>query len=98
MIDLSADLGEGSPGENDLWPLITSCNVACGGHVGDATLTYQWQHCDATGANCADIAGATSTTYVVQPTDAGGTLKVNETATNRFGTATGTSAVTAVVT
>lgn len=37
MIDLSADLGEGSPGENDLWPLITSCNVACGGHVGDAT-------------------------------------------------------------
>ena len=35
MIDLSADLGEGSPGEDGIWPLITSANVACGGHVGD---------------------------------------------------------------
>lgn len=35
MIDLSADLGEGSPGEDELWPLITSANVACGGHTGD---------------------------------------------------------------
>ncbi len=35
-LDLSADLGEGSPGEDELWPLITSANVACGGHVGDA--------------------------------------------------------------
>jgi 5-oxoprolinase (ATP-hydrolysing) subunit A len=36
MIDLSADLGEGSPGEDKIWPLITSANVACGGHTGDA--------------------------------------------------------------
>lgn len=36
MIDLSADLGEGSPGEEEVWPLITSANVACGGHIGDA--------------------------------------------------------------
>lgn len=36
MIDLSADLGEGSPGEDEIWPLIDSANVACGGHVGDA--------------------------------------------------------------
>jgi 5-oxoprolinase (ATP-hydrolysing) subunit A len=35
VIDLSADLGEGSPGEDEIWPLITSANVACGGHVGD---------------------------------------------------------------
>ena len=35
MIDLSADLGEGSPGEAEIWPLITSANVACGGHIGD---------------------------------------------------------------
>lgn len=35
MIDLSADLGEGSPGEDLLWPLVTSANVACGGHTGD---------------------------------------------------------------
>lgn len=35
MIDLSADLGEGSPGEDEIWPLIDSANVACGGHTGD---------------------------------------------------------------
>lgn len=39
-IDLSADLGEGAPGEDEVWPLITSANVACGGHVGDeASMT-----------------------------------------------------------
>jgi 5-oxoprolinase (ATP-hydrolysing) subunit A len=35
VIDLSADLGEGSPGEDEIWPLIGSANVACGGHTGD---------------------------------------------------------------
>ena len=35
MIDISADLGEGAAGEDEIWPLITSSNVACGGHVGD---------------------------------------------------------------
>jgi UPF0271 protein len=36
MVDLSADMGEGSPGEDEIWPLIDSANVACGGHIGDA--------------------------------------------------------------
>jgi len=36
VIDLSADLGEGAQGEPEIWPLITSANVACGGHYGDA--------------------------------------------------------------
>jgi len=64
-----------------------------------ATPAYQWQKCDAAGANCADIAGQTGQTYVVQPTDGGATLRVNVTATNRFGTSTPVpSAVTAVVT
>jgi UPF0271 protein len=35
VIDLSADLGEGAPDEDEIWPLITSANVACGGHAGD---------------------------------------------------------------
>lgn len=35
MIDLSADLGEGSPDEEAIWKLIVSANVACGGHYGD---------------------------------------------------------------
>lgn len=37
MIDISADLGEGSPREDEIWPLVTAANVACGGHVGDST-------------------------------------------------------------
>ncbi len=41
MIDLSADLGEGAPGEDEIWPLIDSANVACGGHTGDlASMTH----------------------------------------------------------
>src|SRR5262249_39805505 len=36
VIDISADMGEGSPGEDEIWPLINSANVACGGHIGDA--------------------------------------------------------------
>lgn len=32
-IDLNCDLGEGLPSDADLMPLITSANIACGGHV-----------------------------------------------------------------
>jgi UPF0271 protein len=35
VISISADLGEGSPNEEEIWPLIASANVACGGHTGD---------------------------------------------------------------
>jgi hypothetical protein len=61
------------------------------------TFAYQWQRCDAAGANCADIGGATGTTYVVQAADAGATLRVRESATNAAGTASATSATTGVV-
>jgi hypothetical protein len=63
----------------------------------DVVLTYQWQRCDATGANCVAVAGSTGTTYVVSSADAGMMLNVVETATDRFGTPTATSAVTAAV-
>lgn len=35
-LDLNCDLGEGSPCDADLMPLITTASVACGGHAGDA--------------------------------------------------------------
>jgi hypothetical protein len=62
------------------------------------TYTYAWQRCDAAGAACADIVGATAPTYVVAPEDVAATLRVTVTATNRFGVATGQSTQTAVVT
>lgn len=34
-IDINADIGEGVGNEADLMPLLSSCNVACGGHAGD---------------------------------------------------------------
>jgi hypothetical protein len=62
-----------------------------------ATYGYQWQRCDATGANCADVPGATAATYAVTDADVGATLRVVVTATDRFGSAQATSLVTAVV-
>jgi hypothetical protein len=62
-----------------------------------ATFAYQWQHCDAAGANCTDIAGATAQTYGVTAADVGTTLHVVVSATNRFGTASAPSVPTAVV-
>jgi len=62
-------------------------------------LTRTWQKCDATGANCVAIPGATASTYTVTATDAGATLRFSVTATNASGTsvAPAVSAQTAVV-
>ena len=39
-IDINCDVGEGIGNESELLPLISSCNIACGGHAGDsATMT-----------------------------------------------------------
>ena len=35
-IDINCDLGEGLENEEALMPYISSCNLACGGHAGDA--------------------------------------------------------------
>jgi len=59
---------------------------------------YQWQRCDAAGANCAPLAGATGSSYVVAAEDAGATLTVAVTAQNSYGSATASSVSTAVVT
>ncbi|WP_445382086.1 5-oxoprolinase subunit PxpA [Robiginitalea sp. IMCC43444] len=35
QIDLNCDVGEGMGNEAALFPMISSCNIACGGHAGD---------------------------------------------------------------
>jgi UPF0271 protein len=39
-IDLNCDLGEGCPCDAELMPLITSANIACGFHAGDAATAH----------------------------------------------------------
>lgn len=56
MIDLNCDLGEGFPTDADLMPLISSANIACGFHAGDAdtirrTIGLALQHDVAIGAH-----------------------------------------------
>lgn len=36
-IDLNADLGEGGSYDAELLAVVSSCNIACGGHAGDRT-------------------------------------------------------------
>ena len=40
-IDLNCDLGEGSGLDEELMPLITSANIACGFHAGDPATAFQ---------------------------------------------------------
>jgi hypothetical protein len=58
---------------------------------------YQWQRCDSTGGNCAPIGGATATAYMLTAADVGSTVEVAVTASNLAGSATASSAATAVV-
>ncbi|HEY4098390.1 MAG TPA: hypothetical protein VGM33_22890 [Baekduia sp.] len=63
----------------------------------DTRYTVQWQRCNASGGACADIAGATATTYKLQTADARLTLRVVQTATNPDGAVSATSAPSPVV-
>ena len=60
-------------------------------------LTRQWRRCDSAGAACADIGGATGTTYLLAPADVGRTIRVDVTGTNSGGSVTATSAQTRAV-
>ena len=70
-----------------------------GGWVGGKPLafTYQWRSCDAAGANCVPIVGATAESYRPVSTDVGHSLKAVVTATSAQGAATAITAPTATV-
>ena len=65
---------------------------------GPTGYSYQWQDCDSSGANCSSISGATSSSYKLASSDAGGTIDVVVTASNSAGSGQATSVATAVVT
>jgi hypothetical protein len=61
------------------------------------SFTYQWLRCDATGANCGAIGGATAKTYVPVVGDVRSTLRVRVTARNAVGQDTATSGQTGAI-
>ena len=63
------------------------------------TYEYQWQRCDAAGANCVNIPGETGSTYTLTPADVGSTIRVLVTAVNDAGSsAPSASAPSATIT
>lgn len=62
------------------------------------TYSYQWRRCDTNGGSCAGISGANARLYDVVTQDVGNTLRVKVTAKNGDGSASDTTAPSAVVT
>jgi hypothetical protein len=93
-INLSPPIVSGSP---IVGAVLTTTT---GAWKASAPITYseQWLRCDASGANCAPVTGATATSYAPTSADLGATLEVAVTAKNLLGRGTATSVPTAVVT
>jgi hypothetical protein len=94
-----------SPPSNTALPVVTG--TATQGQIlqdGSGTWTgsptsfaYQWENCSGGGATCTNIAGATSSSYLLSSTDVGDTIRVLVTATNAAGSGAATSGPTAMV-
>lgn len=98
-------LGAGGP-QNTAPPQISGTPVALqtltastGSWIGAPPISYsyQWQSCDARGANCDDLAGADGPTYTPSDTDVDNNLQVVVTATDRYGSTSATSPLTSAV-
>ncbi|HVH86800.1 MAG TPA: S8 family peptidase [Terriglobales bacterium] len=74
---------------------LTSSNGTWSGNP--TSFGYQWERCDANGANCSGIAGATSSTYLLSNGDVSSTLRSIVTASNSSGSTAATSQQSAVV-
>jgi hypothetical protein len=61
------------------------------------SYAYQWRRCDAAGADCADIEGATGQSYELSSADVASTIGVRVTASNPAGSASANSAATGTV-
>ena len=82
--------GEAAAGQT----LTTSNGTFAGGAL---SYAYQWQRCEASGANCAPVERATASTYKLTGADVGHELESVVTATNAAGHAEGISTATTAV-
>ena len=85
MITGTARVGETLTAQNGTWSNSPTA------------FQYQWQRCNASGAACANVAGATAKTYLLTSTDADRTMRVRVTGINAEGAVNARSAQTAVV-
>ncbi|MGH3003879.1 MAG: hypothetical protein ACRDM1_14660 [Gaiellaceae bacterium] len=101
----SAAAGDASP-SNQTPPAIsgtaqqgTTVTASSGSWNGTTPIkySYQWRRCNTSGAGCANIGGADSSTYLVRHADVGKTLRVRVTAKNSDGSSQATSDPTDVV-
>jgi lysophospholipase L1-like esterase len=101
----TASGGGGSPPANTAPPTISgmaqqgqTLTAAPGTWTNSPTsYAYQWQDCDASGAGCNAIGGATGATFTLRAADLGDTVRVAVTAMNGAGSATATSVATGAV-
>jgi len=63
----------------------------------DTHYALQWRRCAADGTGCADITGAVGQTYRLVSADVGATIRLAQIATDADGSATATSAASAIV-
>jgi hypothetical protein len=61
------------------------------------SYTYQWERCNSAGEACANVSGATGSTYKLVAGDVGRRLRVAVTASNAGGAASATSAATVAI-
>ncbi|MGD0274251.1 MAG: hypothetical protein ABSB96_11045, partial [Gaiellaceae bacterium] len=93
----------GLPPANTALPAISgtardgqTLSTSDGSWTGSPTpsLTYQWLRCDASGANCSAISGATASTYALVNAEDDSTIRSQVTGTNSYGSASARSSQT----
>jgi hypothetical protein len=93
------------PPANTVRPLITGAaltgetlKASTGTWTGSpSSFAYQWQDCNSAGAACANISGASASSYKLKGSDLGHTVRVLLTAENEAGSSTASSGTTALV-
>ncbi|HZQ17034.1 MAG TPA: hypothetical protein VFA82_09700 [Gaiellaceae bacterium] len=76
---------------------LTTTNGAWSSSSNVSLFAYSWGRCDANGASCVAIGGASSNTYTLVDADKGHTIRSYVTATNSAGSTQSVSDPTAVV-
>jgi subtilisin family serine protease len=76
---------------------ISTSTGTWGANAPPTSFSYQWEHCDSNGLNCAFISNATGSSYLLSGADTNFTIRSVVTASNLGGSAAAVSAQTGVV-